>query len=121
MKHSAIAGLFITAALLASPVFAADKDLCENNIKQIKRPRTLIPPYQKTPMTTYKQAWTKQKQPRPKETTRCLGITGGLLENSTAKPNQQVIPLGQANLRVGLPGYVGVHCAGLLLIQIHEQ
>lgn len=36
MKHSAIAGLFITAALLASPVFAADKDLCTDNIQTIK-------------------------------------------------------------------------------------
>ncbi len=36
MKHSAIAGLFITAAMLASPVFAADKDLCESNIQALK-------------------------------------------------------------------------------------
>jgi hypothetical protein len=53
MKRSVllIAGSFITAALLASPVFAADKDLCENNIKQIKRPRT-VSANPKTPMTT---------------------------------------------------------------------
>ncbi|KNH30165.1 tmRNA [Pseudomonas syringae] len=37
MKHSAIAGLFVTAAMLASPVFAADKDLCTSNIQQIKQ------------------------------------------------------------------------------------
>ena len=35
MKHSAIAGLFVTAAMLASPVFAAD--LCNSNIQQIKQ------------------------------------------------------------------------------------
>ena len=37
MKRSAIAGLFVTAAMLASPVFAADKDLCTSNIEQIKQ------------------------------------------------------------------------------------
>ncbi|MBO0495981.1 hypothetical protein [Pseudomonas sp. Marseille-Q1929] len=36
MKRSALAGLFITAAMLASPVFAAgDKDLCEINLNKI--------------------------------------------------------------------------------------
>ncbi len=50
MKHSAIAGLFITAALLASPVFAADKDLCVTNIKQIQAVSwTVRPPYRKVP------------------------------------------------------------------------
>ena len=36
MKHSAIAGLFIAGALLTSPVFAADKDLCAGNLQTIK-------------------------------------------------------------------------------------
>ncbi|MGY2373759.1 hypothetical protein ACW9IB_04580 [Pseudomonas sp. SDO524_S393] len=37
MKRSALAGLFITAAMLASPVFAAgnEKDLCQINLQQI--------------------------------------------------------------------------------------
>jgi len=35
MKRSALAGLFITAAMLASPVFAAD-NLCEANLSRIK-------------------------------------------------------------------------------------
>ncbi|AOE63811.1 hypothetical protein LOY64_04080 [Pseudomonas corrugata] len=34
MKHTAFAGLFISAALLASPVFAAD--LCETNLTKIR-------------------------------------------------------------------------------------
>ncbi|MFK8329595.1 hypothetical protein M2D63_006205 [Pseudomonas sp. BJa5] len=34
MKRTAISGLFIAAALLASPVFAAD-DLCADNLKKI--------------------------------------------------------------------------------------
>ena len=34
MKRTAITGLFMTAALLASPVFAAD-DLCSANLQKI--------------------------------------------------------------------------------------
>jgi len=35
MKRTALSGLFLSAALLASPVFAAD-DLCDANIQTIK-------------------------------------------------------------------------------------
>ena len=34
MKRTAISGLFLSAALLASPVFAAD-DLCASNLQKI--------------------------------------------------------------------------------------
>ncbi|MCK9799040.1 hypothetical protein M1B34_15325 [Pseudomonas sp. MAFF 302030] len=37
MKRSALAGLFITATMLASPVFAAaQEDLCQINLQKIK-------------------------------------------------------------------------------------
>lgn len=36
MKHTAFAGLFISAALLASPVFAADTNLCDTQLKKIE-------------------------------------------------------------------------------------
>ncbi|EPL04020.1 hypothetical protein [Pseudomonas sp. CF161] len=37
MKRSALAGLFITAAMLASPVFAAaQEDLCQINLQKIR-------------------------------------------------------------------------------------
>ena len=43
MKRSALAGLFITAAMLASPVFAAgDKDLCEINLNKINNGKALL-------------------------------------------------------------------------------
>lgn len=35
MKRTAITGLFLSAALLASPVFAADEDLCATNLQKI--------------------------------------------------------------------------------------
>lgn len=43
MKRSALAGLFITAAMLASPAFAAgDKDLCEINLNKINNGKALL-------------------------------------------------------------------------------
>jgi len=44
MKRSALAGLFITAAMLASPVFAAgnDKDLCQINLDKINNGKALL-------------------------------------------------------------------------------
>ena len=44
MKRSALAGLFITAAMLASPVFAADseKDLCQINIDKINNAKATL-------------------------------------------------------------------------------
>ncbi|AZE96615.1 hypothetical protein C4J95_4568 [Pseudomonas orientalis] len=43
MKRSALAGLFITAAMLASPAFAAgEKDLCEINLDKINNGKALL-------------------------------------------------------------------------------
>ncbi|WP_231422614.1 hypothetical protein [Pseudomonas sp. Leaf59] len=44
MKRSALAGLFVTAAMLASPVFAAgnDKDLCQINLNKINNGKALL-------------------------------------------------------------------------------
>lgn len=43
MKRSALAGLFMTAAMLASPAFAAgDKDLCQINLDKINNGKALL-------------------------------------------------------------------------------
>lgn len=43
MKRSALAGLFITAAVLASPVFAAgEADLCKINLDKINNGKALL-------------------------------------------------------------------------------
>ena len=44
MKRSALAGLLITAAMLASPVFAAGKtdDLCQINLDKINDGKALL-------------------------------------------------------------------------------
>ena len=36
MKRSALAGLFISAAMLASPVFAADNNLCDEQTARLE-------------------------------------------------------------------------------------
>ncbi|TNF80394.1 hypothetical protein FGE05_21780 [Pseudomonas sp. ICMP22404] len=43
MKHTAFAGLFISAALLASPVFAADNDLCTTKLQELQDKVTTLP------------------------------------------------------------------------------
>jgi len=44
MKRSALAGLFVTAAMLASSVFAAgnDADLCQINLDKINNGKALL-------------------------------------------------------------------------------
>lgn len=43
MKRTAIAGLFMSAAMLASPVFAADNDLCTSKLQELKAKVNSLP------------------------------------------------------------------------------
>jgi hypothetical protein len=43
MKRTALAGLFISAAMLASPVFAADNNLCTSKLQELKNKVTALP------------------------------------------------------------------------------
>ncbi|TPG81379.1 hypothetical protein [Pseudomonas arsenicoxydans] len=43
MKRSVLFGLFVTASLLASPSFAAEKDLCSVNLQTIDNAQTQVP------------------------------------------------------------------------------
>lgn len=80
MKHSAIAGLFITGALLASPVFAADKDLCAGNLQIIKDFETSQPSISENSEDNVKAAREKaeaaQKAGDDKE---CVAITSNIV------------------------------------------
>ena len=80
MKHSAIAGLFITGALLASPVFAADKDLCAGNLQSIKDFVTSQPSLPESSMNNIKEAQEKataaQVSGNDKE---CIEVTNGII------------------------------------------
>lgn len=80
MKHSAIAGLFIAGALLASPVFAADKDLCAGNLQVIKDFITTSPSIPETSLenvkTAHEDATKAQAAGNDKE---CVEITSGMI------------------------------------------
>jgi hypothetical protein len=43
MKRTALAGLFISAAMLASPVFAADNNLCTSKLQELKSKVNSLP------------------------------------------------------------------------------
>ncbi|MGL6241845.1 hypothetical protein [Pseudomonas sp.] len=44
MKRSVLLGLFVTASLMASTSFAAEKDLCATNLQTIENAKAQIPP-----------------------------------------------------------------------------
>ena len=80
MKHSAIAGLFITAALLASPVFAADKDLCEANIQQISDFVDSAPSIPETSLANVKAALEKAQASQAAGNDKdCVEVTSGMI------------------------------------------
>lgn len=62
MKRSAIAGLFIATAMLASPVFAADNDLCKSNIQAIEDALATAPSTSENAMDNVKAALEKAKK-----------------------------------------------------------
>ncbi|RAI71190.1 hypothetical protein DOZ80_04910 [Pseudomonas fluorescens] len=43
MKRTALAGLFICTAMLASPVFAADNNLCRSKLQELKGKVNALP------------------------------------------------------------------------------
>lgn len=80
MKHSAIAGLFITAALLASPAFAADKDLCAANIQQISDFVDSAPSIPESSLNTVKDALEKSKAAQAAGNDKdCIEISSGMI------------------------------------------
>ena len=91
MKHSAIAGLFISAALLASPVFAADKDLCDGNIQKLEDAITTAPAVSESAMDNAKTALEDAKKAQASGNDKdCIEITGQMLEKiQTAQPTKK--------------------------------
>ena len=81
MKHSAIAGLFITAAMLASPVFAADKDLCQSNLQQLEDALATLPATSENATDNVKAALKRaQDAQKAGDDKKCIDITTGTLE-----------------------------------------
>ena len=80
MKHSAIAGLFIAGALLTSPVFAADKDLCAGNLQTIKDFVTSQPSIPESSMNNVKDAQEKAQAAQAAGNDKdCVEITSSLI------------------------------------------
>ena len=80
MKHSAIAGWCSAAAMLASPVFAADKDLCAANIQQISDFVDSAPSLPEGTMDTVKAALTKAKASQAAGNDKdCVEVTSGII------------------------------------------
>jgi hypothetical protein len=80
MKHSAIAGLFIAGALLASPVFAADKDLCAGNLQTIKDFVTSQPSIPETSLNNVKTAQEDaMKAQAAGDDKKCVEISNGMI------------------------------------------
>lgn len=80
MKHSAMAGLFIAAALLASPVFAADKDLCKANIQQISDFVDSAPSIPEGSLNNVKDALEKAKAAQAAGNDKdCVEISSGMI------------------------------------------
>jgi hypothetical protein len=86
MKHSAMAGLFISAALLASPVFAADKDLCDGNIQKLDDFVKSAPSIPETTMDSVKAAQEKAKAARASGNEKdCIEITSSILSKEEVR------------------------------------
>ena len=80
MKHSALAGMFITAALLASPVFAAD-DLCATNIQKLQDAVDAKMSVGENSLDNVKAALDKAKAAQTAGNDKdCIAISTGMLE-----------------------------------------
>ncbi|SFH43798.1 hypothetical protein [Pseudomonas sp. NFACC45] len=84
MKRTAFAGLFISAALLASPVFAAETTLCDTNLQKIDNNMTTAQKMSeglKTEVTaTVGQAKAEQATGTEKGIENCISLTNQVLQ-----------------------------------------
>lgn len=95
MKRTAFAGLFISAALLASPVFAADTNLCDTNLQRIDNDiatANQMSESLKTDITaTVGQAKAEQAKGTEKGVENCISLTNQVLQKlqNNTKGDQQ--------------------------------
>ena len=80
MKHSALAGMFITAALFASPVFAAE-DLCATNIQKLQDAADAGMAVGENSLDNIQAALDKAKAAKAAGNEKdCIAISTGMLE-----------------------------------------
>jgi hypothetical protein len=76
MKRSVLFGLFVTASLLASPSFAAEKDQCAVNLQSIEDAQAQIPAELSDQVAdSVKQAKADHALGTKKGTDDCIGET----------------------------------------------
>ncbi|AZC16238.1 MULTISPECIES: hypothetical protein [Pseudomonas] len=91
MKRSALAGLFITAAMLASPAFAAgQEDLCQINLQKIRDAKVSTEAMSSTLSSDIdskvQQATAEQAKGTEQGTKNCISLTTQaiqMLQNNT--------------------------------------
>jgi hypothetical protein len=88
MKRSVLAGLLITATALASPVFAAQEDLCQANLKSLENSQATIqnPDLKPEIEAAIQEAKTAQAKNTEAGTKDCIALTTKAMqqiENST--------------------------------------
>ena len=80
MKHTALAGLFISAAMLASPVFAGNQeDLCQTNLTQVNNTKVSTEQMSEELKSeidaTVGQAKAEQAKGTDEGTKKCIALT----------------------------------------------
>lgn len=88
MKRSVLAGLLITATVLASPVFAGQEDLCQANLQSLKNSQATIqnPDLKPEIEAAMQEAKTAQAKNTEAGTKDCIALTTRAIqqiENST--------------------------------------
>ncbi len=83
MKHSVLLGLLVTTSMLASPTFAAEKDLCQTNLQTIHNDEaTLDNPDLKSQINnTVQQAKTEEAKHTQTGTDNCIALTNQAIQS----------------------------------------
>ena len=96
MKRTALAGLFISAAMLASPVFAAAQDdLCQINLQKIRDAKVSTEQMSEGLKTeidgTVQQATAEQAKGTEEGTKNCISLTQQAIQKlqNNAKGDQE--------------------------------
>ncbi|VVM81292.1 hypothetical protein PS645_02283 [Pseudomonas fluorescens] len=80
MKRTVFAGLLISAAMLSSPAFAADKDLCATNIQKITDFIATAPSVGENSADNLKAGLAKAKASQAAGNDKeCVETTGGIV------------------------------------------
>lgn len=83
MKYSVLLGLLVTTSMVASPTFAAEKDLCQVNLQTIQNAEATIdnPDMQSQINTAVQQAKTEEAKHTKAGTDNCIALTNQAIQS----------------------------------------